>query len=143
MWAVLKVTLEGITWVPVFAVGPLQAHWEDKLGSTSGVARHRSWTSLGLWGVGTLSSQGNLPNLLGGLWAGPGVPCSREWQVPRGTPRPPPPSSLSSRPLCVSDFGPTTSPWELRASFFLPARGRPQLSCLCPFKREKEPNQEV
>ena len=42
MWAVLEVTLEGITWVPVFALGPLQAHWEDESDPTSGVARHRS-----------------------------------------------------------------------------------------------------
>lgn len=46
LWAMLKVTLEGITWVPVFALGPLQAHWDDKSGPISGVARHWSWTSL-------------------------------------------------------------------------------------------------
>lgn len=66
----LKVTLEGISWVPGLAPGPLQAPWEAESDPTSGAARPRSWTSVGLRGVGAPSSQAalpwvNLPNLLG------------------------------------------------------------------------------
>lgn len=59
----------------------------------------------------------------------PGLPCSGGVQMPKGHPLAATAAQRRVRPLCGSDSGPVTAPWELRASFLLPAGGcRPAAS---------------